>query len=75
MAKTSKANWNKLNKIQYDAIRVAIGCMKSTPTNVLLSETGELSASREYLSTKFTIKWMSIENSRIVKTLRILCPL
>nr|CAI5866538.1 unnamed protein product [Callosobruchus analis] len=40
--KTSKANWNKLNKAQYQALRIAIGCMRSTPIRALLSETGEV---------------------------------
>ncbi|XP_026479262.1 uncharacterized protein LOC113385629 [Ctenocephalides felis] len=55
---TSKSEQNKLDKIQYSAIRTCIGAFRSTPTNALLTEAGEppLSIRREILANRFLMK-------------------
>ncbi|XP_026471326.1 uncharacterized protein LOC113375609 [Ctenocephalides felis] len=55
---TSKSEQNKLDKIQYSAIRTCIGAFRSTPTNAILTEAGEppLSIRREILANRFLMK-------------------
>ena len=69
--KTSKANWRKLDRFQFQALRMVLGCMRSTPTNVLLSETGEwpIEIRRFWICTKFTLKHLALNNSLIAKKL------
>lgn len=66
--KTSKANWNKLNNTQYQALRVITGCMKSTPIRVLLSETSEmpLELRRVWLSAKAVSKILARSDDKIL---------
>ena len=47
-----------LDRAQFGALRVALGCMRTTPTSVLLSEAGELplSLGRSLLSGRFILR-------------------
>lgn len=49
---------DKLDRIQYSALRTITGCMSSTPIYFLLVETGEvpLRVRRTYLATRFVIR-------------------
>ena len=69
--KTSKKNWNKINSMQFQALRIALGLMRSTPTNVLLSEAGEvpISIRRHMICAKFSLKHLMLENSLVKKNL------
>ncbi|KAJ8919751.1 hypothetical protein NQ315_006280 [Exocentrus adspersus] len=66
----------KLDKTQYQALRVITGCMRSTPTNVLLAECAEpsLEVRRNLLATKFILNIRSTENHPLAKILRALKP-
>ncbi|XP_018570191.2 uncharacterized protein LOC108910148 [Anoplophora glabripennis] len=48
----------KLDKMQYQALRIVTGCMRSTPTNVLLAECAEMALEyrRKWLASKFVLK-------------------
>lgn len=58
LATASKKNLLKLNHMQNAALRIITGCMKCTPINALLGETGELhlETRRILLDIKFTFK-------------------
>lgn len=62
--KCSKALLLKLDRTQYQAIRTALGLMRSTPINILLSEGGEypLSYRRSLLSMRYIAKVFSYAN-------------
>lgn len=49
---------DKLNRIQFQALRLVLGALRSTPTNALLAETGELPLKLRFklLAEKFIIK-------------------
>lgn len=50
---TSKKNQYKLDNVQFEALRLVTGCMRSTPTNLLLSECAEMALEyRRLLSQK-----------------------
>lgn len=55
---SGKTILKKVDKIQSDALRTALGCLKSTPLNALLCEAGELPLElrRKWLATKEIIK-------------------
>lgn len=55
----SKNSLKKLDQTQFEALRQITGCMKSTPTNVLLAECGEMSLEfrRKWLTTKLVNKF------------------
>ena len=57
--------------MQFQALRIALGLMRSTPTNVLLSEAGEVPTSirRHMICTKFFLKHLMQENSLVKKNL------
>lgn len=38
----AKSSWRRLEQVQLEALRIVTGCMRSTPTNVVFSETGEM---------------------------------
>nr|CAI5858833.1 unnamed protein product [Callosobruchus analis] len=59
--KTSKTSWNKLNNVQYQALRTALGCMKFTPIGALLAEAGEtpLDIRRIWLAAKTCVKLLA----------------
>mgnify|MGYP000535923180 CR=1 FL=1 len=65
--KTSKANWHKLNKMQYQSLRAVMGHMKSTPIRAILAETGEtpLDIRRIWLISKYLLKTSSLIPNRI----------
>lgn len=54
----------QLDRIQYQGLRIILGCMKSTPTNVLQAEAAEpsLDYRRKWLSLKFTLSVFKITN-------------
>lgn len=64
LGKYSKSLINKLDKIQLQALRPILGYMRSTPTNIILSETGEkpLEERRLMLALNFVAKILSYEN-------------
>ena len=66
---SSKDNLYKLDKIQYQAIRILTGCMKSTPINVLLAETSEmpLELRRKWLSCKFILRNIIVKDNPLIK--------
>ena len=70
----SKKVISQLNKIQFEALRIALGFMKSTPTNVLLGEACEMDLDhrRFFLAAKFLVKAASIENNQVVSAVRCL---
>nr|CAH7757317.1 unnamed protein product [Callosobruchus chinensis] len=69
--KASKANWNKLNRVQYQALRIVIGCMRSTPIRALLSESAEvpLEVRRRWLAAKLASKILSRTDDKITNEL------
>nr|CAI5834297.1 unnamed protein product [Callosobruchus analis] len=72
--KTSTANWNKLDDAQYQALRIAIGCMGFAPIRALLSETGKvpLRIRRTLLAAKPVTKLLSKIDDRITNQLIII---
>ena len=67
----SQDNWIKLDRTQFRALRIALGCMRSTPTNALLSEAGELPLElrRHWLSAKYSLKHLALDQSLVAKKL------
>ncbi|XP_072375163.1 uncharacterized protein [Diabrotica undecimpunctata] len=61
----------KLDQMHYQSIRIITGCMKSTPIQALLSESGELPLKyrREWLTTKFLLKNLSIKNNPVIQSI------
>ncbi|XP_031782179.1 uncharacterized protein LOC116416762 [Nasonia vitripennis] len=57
----------KINKLQYKAIRLALGYRNSTPINVMLAESKEvpITTRTEYLADKLAVKIISIESDRL----------
>lgn len=70
MSPLTKKQIETLNKIQYCAIRIALGAMKSTPTNALLVEAAEppYNLRARWAASKYILKIISTENI-IVNTL------
>ena len=68
LSKCAKIHLDKLDRVQFHALRVCLGLMRSTPTNVLLSEAGEMSLElrRNYLAAKFLLKASAILNNPVV---------
>lgn len=62
-----------LDKLQYKALRVILGCMKSTPVLALLSESGEMSlhSRRCWLSAKFFIKTLVEKNNPLLNLVMV----
>lgn len=69
---TTKRNKIKLDTIQFQALRVVLGCMRSTPTNLLLAESGEesLELRRIWLAKKFVIKNIKFRNNIIIDLIK-----
>lgn len=65
----SKKLIDKIDRMQYAALRLSLGCMKSTPTNALLAESCEISLGyrRKILATKFLSKFIGIEQHPIIQ--------
>lgn len=68
---TSQQNLNRLDRVQYRALRIILGAMKSSPIPSLLAETGELPLKwrRIWLAEKYILKHSSLTNSTIFKSL------
>lgn len=64
----SKANLDSLERVQYAALRSCLGCLKTTPTNLLLHLGGitTLSARRTYLSKKFIISRSALSENEMI---------
>ena len=63
-----------MNKLQYKAIRLALGYRNSTPINVLLAEAKEptLNIRFDYLANKLAVKLISLDDDRLSN---LLCDL
>lgn len=61
----NKTILTKLERIQFQALRIAIGAMRSSPTNALLIEAGEppIMARTMYLASKQILKYSSTRNN------------
>lgn len=68
---TSQKNLNKMNTVFYQGLRLITGCMKSTPINSLIAEVAEMDLEfrRRWLSNKFIIKNLTINNNVLIKNL------
>lgn len=53
----NKTNINKLNTVHFAGIRTCLGCMRSTPTNVLLAEASEMNL--DFRRTKLAVSFLS----------------
>lgn len=62
---------SRLNKLQYQAIRLALGYRRSTPSNVMMDEAKEptLQIRASYLADKFIIKLLSMEDHGLLHKL------
>lgn len=71
LGRCSKSVLSRLDRVQYSAIRVALGYMKSTPINVLLAESGQLPLSyrRIWLAIKFLSKLAKISPNPLLQRL------
>ncbi|XP_050508706.1 uncharacterized protein LOC126885933 [Diabrotica virgifera virgifera] len=69
---SNKNTLRKLDTVQFQALRVILGCMKSTPTTALLAETAEMALEfrRKWLATKFMTKMYSIQDNPILKVIK-----
>ena len=69
---TSKCSKEKIEKIQYAAIRLALGFRRSTPTNILIAESKLpfLEDRASYLGKYYISKNLSNTNSSILKTIK-----
>lgn len=69
LSRYSKSKLNKLDKVHFQALRICLGMMRFTPTNVVLSEAAEssLSVRRDYLAMRFLIKSMSIQHNPVTQ--------
>ncbi|XP_026479951.1 uncharacterized protein LOC113386381 [Ctenocephalides felis] len=70
----AKSLMEKLDRMQYAALRVCIGAMRSTPTNALLVETGEppLSIRRTMLGNNFLLTKIHNDNENIPAQMELL---
>ncbi|XP_060536528.1 RNA-directed DNA polymerase from mobile element jockey isoform X2 [Cylas formicarius] len=69
---SSRKSIAQLNKIQFEALRIALGYMKSTPTNILLGEASEMDLEhrRYMLATKSLLKAASLVDSETLAAVR-----
>ncbi|XP_026470182.1 uncharacterized protein LOC113374239 [Ctenocephalides felis] len=67
----TKRDIDKLNKIQYSAIRISLGALKSSPINTLLAESGELPLESrwEIISKRYLISKVSRNDEIVLQTL------
>ena len=63
-----------MDKIQYQAVRILTGCVKSTPINALLAETSEMSLEfrRKWLSCKFILRNIAVKDNPLIKVINSL---
>lgn len=61
----------KMDKIQYQSLRIILGCMKSTPTNALTAEAADpsLDYRRKWLSVKYITKISKIIDHPLLEVL------
>ncbi|CAH0558656.1 unnamed protein product [Brassicogethes aeneus] len=67
-------NESRFNKIQFQALRVCLGAMRSSPTNALQIEACEppLRFRKHFLTDKFLLKNFSISNNPVIYHIEIL---
>ncbi|XP_044754975.1 uncharacterized protein LOC123313929 [Coccinella septempunctata] len=67
----SVTSLRKLDRVQYHALRISLGLMRSTPVNIILSESGEmkLEKRRILLSSKYILKRMRCRNDPILQNI------
>lgn len=67
-ANISQKLMNDLNKIQYQALRICLGAMKSTPLPCLLAEASEppLSLRFKFLAQKYVLKLFENKNENVI---------
>lgn len=67
----NKKSLTKLNTLHYQGLRIALGCMKSTPINALLGEAADMNLEhrRKWLAVKFMSKIVCIQNHPLIPTL------
>lgn len=70
----SPTSFQKVEKIQYKAIRIAMGAMQSTPTNALQVEAGEepIKIRFEFLGRKFFLKRVVLKNNPVWAAVHVL---
>ena len=70
----SRSTLGILDRVQYEALRVVLGCMRSTPVSILLSEANEppLGLRRSLLGGRFILRHMSWRDSPLIVRLRLL---
>lgn len=61
----SKAHLDKLDRLQFKAIRQVLGALRTSPTNALIAEAGEISLPirRHFLGSKFILKIIAISKN------------
>lgn len=64
----------KMDRVQFGALRLCLGCMKSTPICALMAESGEISLKcrRQILASKFVSKFFSLKQNPLME---IICKL
>ncbi|XP_044745335.1 uncharacterized protein LOC123307183 [Coccinella septempunctata] len=67
----AKAQLIKLDRVQFSVIRTALGLMKSSPTNIILAESGELplQSRRLWLAMKYISKIFRFANHPLLQVL------
>ncbi|KAL1496950.1 hypothetical protein ABEB36_007994 [Hypothenemus hampei] len=63
----------KLDRVQFEALRACMGCMRSTPTNVLLNEASQLDLAhrRQIIISKMVAKVIKIRDHPLIVNLLI----
>ena len=70
----SRSNLGMLDRAQYEALRVVLGCMRSTPVAILLSETNKppIGFRRSLLAGRFILRRAAWRDSPLIPRLRLL---
>lgn len=68
LLKCTKNTLAKLDRVQFQGLRVCLGLMRSSPTNIILSEAAEcpLDIRRNFLATKFLLKSFSSHENPVI---------
>ena len=71
MASATKSRLIKLDRLQYKALLIVLGAMKSTPTAALLAECGEQSLHLrcQFLAQKFLLKYNNFDQNNLLPKL------
>jgi ribonuclease HI len=74
MSPLSKTNCKKMDRVQYEALRIVLGAMKSSPVEALQVEAAEppLDIRRQYLADKFFIRSCILSDNLIIDKIRYL---